>query len=85
MMRDKSDNTLEAALRVAAQKYGGRVQITGSDTFLERTARMATRLGIAVHNADLHALVVEERRRVADRWVEPRAAQTSLQTEDRGP
>jgi hypothetical protein len=72
LMRDKGDASLEAALRVAAQKYGGRVQLTGSEPFRERAARMATRLGIVVENAELQAIVGQERQRVAQRWVEPR-------------
>ena len=32
VMRDKSNDSLEAALRVAAQKYGGRVRLTGSES-----------------------------------------------------
>ena len=82
-MQDKSDESLEAALRVAAQKYGGRVQMTGGDGFQERAARMATRLGIAVHNPDLQAIVANERQRLNERWVEPRSPQPWMNTEDR--
>lgn len=73
VMRDKGDESLEAALRVAAQKYGGRVRLTGSEPFRERAARMATRLGIGVEDAELQGIVREERQRVAERWAEPRA------------
>ena len=66
VMRDRSDASLEAALRVAAQKYAGRIEITGSDLFRERAARIATRLGIAVENAELQTIVSEERRRIAE-------------------
>ena len=76
LMRDKSDESVEAALRVAAQKYGGRVQLTGSEPFRERAARMATGLGIVVENTELQAIVREERLRVAERWGEPRVAPT---------
>jgi Large polyvalent protein-associated domain 7 len=82
VMHDRSDESLEAALRVAAQKYGGRVQMTGSDMFQERAARMATRLGV-VHNTDLQAIVANERRRLDERWVEPRAPQPWINTGDR--
>jgi conjugative element/phage-associated large polyvalent protein/DNA relaxase TraI-like protein len=85
VMQDKSDESLEAALRVAAQKYGGRVQMTGSDTFQERAARMATRLGIAVHNPGLQAIVAHERQRLNERWVEPRSPEPWMNTEDRRP
>ncbi|EQD34460.1 Relaxase/mobilization nuclease family protein, partial [mine drainage metagenome] len=43
----------EAALRIASQKYGGKVDITGSSEFRERATREATRLGIRVLNGDL--------------------------------
>ncbi|HMK85872.1 MAG TPA: LPD7 domain-containing protein, partial [Steroidobacteraceae bacterium] len=66
VMSNKSQDVLEAALRVAAQKFGGRIEITGSEEFKERAARMATRLGIVVENADLQAVVVEERRRFVE-------------------
>ena len=74
VMRDKGDESLEAALRVAAQKYGGRVRLTGSEPFRARAARMATRLGIGVDDAQLQGVVREERQRVAERWAKPPAA-----------
>lgn len=83
LMRDRSDESLEAALRVAAQKYGGRIEITGSDLFRERAARMATRLGVAVHNPELHSMVADERRRLDERCVEPQREQTSIITDRR--
>ncbi len=60
-MRDRSAEILEAALRVAAQKYGGAITITGSGAFRERAAREAARLGIRVIDADLQAVVRSER------------------------
>jgi hypothetical protein len=64
-MHDKSEDSLEAALRIAAQKYGGKVDITGSSAFRERAARQAVRLGMTVANADLQAIVADERQRLA--------------------
>ncbi len=63
VMHDKGDDSLEAALRMAAQKYGGKVDITGSSAFRERAARQAVRLGIEVMDADLQAVVQDERQR----------------------
>ena len=60
VMHDKTDDSLEAALRLAAQKFGGKVDITGSSEFRERAARQAARLGIKVTNADLQAVVFDE-------------------------
>ncbi len=65
VMHDKKDDSLEAALRVAAQKYGGKVDITGSSEFRERAARQAVRLGIKVANEDLQAVVADEQARIA--------------------
>lgn len=76
VMRDKGDESLEAALRVAAQKYGGRVRVMGTEPFRERASRMATRLGVVIENLDLQTVVREERRRVAGWWAEPRAPQS---------
>ncbi len=55
-MHDKTSNSLEAALRLAAQKYGGRVELTGSRDFRVKAAEMASRLGIKVVNPDLQGL-----------------------------
>ncbi|BAP87295.1 relaxase/mobilization nuclease family protein [Burkholderiales bacterium GJ-E10] len=60
-MKDRSAESLEAALRLAAQKYGGAITITGSAEFRERAAREAARLGIRVIDADLQAVVRSER------------------------
>ena len=60
MMHDKGADSLEAALRIAAQKYGGKVDITGSSEFRERATRQATRLGIQVLNGDLQGIVQNE-------------------------
>ena len=63
VMHDKGADSLEAALRLAAQKYGGKVDITGSSAFRERAAREAVRLGIEVMDADLQAVVQDEQQR----------------------
>ena len=60
-MKDRSAESLEAALRLAAQKYGGAITITGSAEFRERAARDAAKLGIRVIDADLQAVVRSER------------------------
>jgi hypothetical protein len=63
VMHDKGADSLEAALRMAAQKYGGKVDITGSSEFRERAARQAVRLGIEVMDADLQGVVKDEQAR----------------------
>ncbi|OYV32119.1 MAG: relaxase/mobilization nuclease, partial [Thiomonas sp. 20-64-5] len=64
VMHDKSDESLEAALRMAAQKFGSKVDITGNAEFRERAARQAVRLGIEVVDADLQHVVANERARM---------------------
>lgn len=60
-VHEPHETSLEAALRVAAQKYGGKVDITGSAEFREQAARIATRLGITVLDADLAEIVADEK------------------------
>ncbi len=59
-MHDRAEASVEAALRIAAQKYGA-VDITGSAAFREQAARQAARLGIQVRDADLQKVWQEER------------------------
>ncbi|MBU2750313.1 relaxase/mobilization nuclease domain-containing protein [Acidithiobacillus thiooxidans] len=68
-MHDRAESSVEAALRIAVQKYGA-VDITGSATFREQAARQAARLGIQVRDADLQKV-----------WQEERIAQPRLQKE----
>ncbi|MGE0108009.1 MAG: LPD7 domain-containing protein, partial [Thiomonas sp.] len=77
VMHDKSDDSLEAALRMASQKYGGKVDITGSSEFRERAARQAVRLGIEVVDADLQAIVQDELRRRQPPQLSPTAVEKS--------
>jgi hypothetical protein len=60
-MRDKAPDSLEAALRIASQKYGGKIELTGSAEFRERAARMAVKMGIQVVDKDLQVIVQHER------------------------
>jgi hypothetical protein len=59
-IHDRAESTVEAALRIAAQKYGA-VDITGSSAFREQAARAAARLGIEVRDADLQQVWRMER------------------------
>ena len=70
-MRDHAADTLEAALRVAAEKYAGRVSIQGSGEFRERAARAAVRLGVRVTDEDLRSIVTDERNRIENEWRRP--------------
>ena len=54
-----------AAVRLGAAKWSGRVSIQGSAEFRERLARLATREGIRVVDADLARIVEDERSRMA--------------------
>lgn len=56
------DDTLRTALQLAQRKgwdHPG-LDITGSSAFRERAARMATRMGLTVANADLQHIVMDE-------------------------
>ncbi len=68
---DHSANVETAALRIAAKKFGDAVSITGSAEFRERLARLATREGIRVADADLARIVQDERSRGAEQNPEP--------------
>ncbi|MDA8154664.1 MAG: relaxase/mobilization nuclease domain-containing protein [Acidithiobacillus sp.] len=59
-IHDRAESTVEAALRIAAQKYGA-VDITGSAAFREQAARAAARLGIQVRDQDLQKVWQQER------------------------
>ncbi|MHB1528584.1 MAG: TraI/MobA(P) family conjugative relaxase [Acidiferrobacteraceae bacterium] len=72
-VHDTADTSLEAALRVAAQKFGGRVDITGSVDFRERATRVAARLGIGIRDSDLQPLWQQEREQLRRVWPEGRA------------
>ena len=62
---DHSRDVERVALRIAAKKFGGQVSLTGSAEFRERLARLATREGIRVVDADLARMVEDERSRRA--------------------
>ena len=47
-------------MRLGAAKWSGRVSIQGSAEFRERLARLATREGIRVVDADLARIVEDE-------------------------
>ena len=70
-MHDHAADTLEAALRIAAEKYAGRVSILGSGEFRERAARLAARIGVRVTDEDLRSIVTDERSRVDEEWRPP--------------
>ena len=71
-MHDRAASSVEAALRIAAQKYSA-VDITGSATFREQAARQAARLGIPVRDKDLQPIWQEERQVKPPRNQEPQS------------
>ncbi len=64
VVHDKENRGLDAALRLASQKYGGEVKLTGSAEFREEAARAAARLGIQVADEDLKRLWKDEREKL---------------------
>jgi len=51
-MLQTDDQSIETGLRLAQQKFGGKLTLTGSQEFQERTARIAAEQGIRVEFAD---------------------------------
>lgn len=74
---DHNRDVERIALRIAAKKFGGEVSLTGSAEFRERLARLATREGIEVADADLARIVVDERQRMTQPKRPPRLDPTS--------
>lgn len=66
VVHDTADGSLESALRLAAQKYGGEVKLTGSAEFREEAARTAARLGIMVADEDLKQVHEREQERIKE-------------------
>lgn len=52
-VRTSGDATITAALRLAAEKWGQSITITGSREFKERSLAIAVELGIEVRNREL--------------------------------
>ena len=71
-MHVREDDAIRLGLRLAAQKFGGAVEITGSGVFREQAAREAARQGIRVRDQDLQ-----------DAWEQARYARAP-ETPDRG-
>ena len=72
-------DTIEAGLRLAAQKFGGDVFITGDVAFREQAARQAARLGVGVQDADLQHIVEQEREQIAAERAPSRPARPAPQ------
>ncbi len=53
VVRQQSDEIITAALRLAAERWGGEVTINGNTVFKERALNIAADLGIRVRNGDL--------------------------------
>ncbi len=53
VVRQQSDETIAAALRLAAERWGGEVTINGSAAFKDRALHIAAELGIRVRNSEL--------------------------------
>ncbi len=70
-MRARELDSQEAALRIAAEKYGGSVSVQGSSEFRERAARLAARIGVRVSDEDLRSIVTDERARIEEEWRSP--------------
>ena len=50
---EHSDETIRAAMRLAAERWGGEITINGSAAFKERAMRIAVEYGVRVRNPGL--------------------------------
>ena len=80
-MRNHAADSLEAALRIAAEKYSGRVSIQGSGEFRDRAARLAARIGVRVADTELAGIVTDERARIEAEWRAQRGGGTASHPE----
>ena len=64
VVKNFHEDTLEAALRIAAAKYTNEITITGTTQFREQAARMAVHLGIGVKDEDLQQVIEDEREKI---------------------
>lgn len=60
-VHQKTPDTLEQGLLLAAQKFGGEIYITGDAEFREQAAQQAARMGISVADEDLCEVIQQER------------------------
>jgi hypothetical protein len=84
LLKDRvpAGDTLEAALRIAAQRYNNQVSSTGTRECREQAARMAARLGIRVRDDDLKTLVDHQKARIKNPVRDP--ARAKAPKPDRG-
>jgi len=89
VVHDTADGSLESALRLAAQKYGGEVKLTGSAEFREEAARTAARLGIQVADEDLKQVHEHEWKRIKEerqsQFKQPEVRKPGVAREERAP
>ncbi len=71
VMHDKGADSLEAALRLAAKKYGGKVDITGSSEFREPVRSSMDRLLPASSSCLLNPLLLARSACGLFGWLEP--------------
>lgn len=70
VVRQQSDATIAAALRLAAERWGAEVTINGSAAFKERALRIAVDLGLRARNGELEDRqrdLIERSRQLRDR------------------
>ena len=53
VVREHSDDTIRAAMRLAAERWGGEITIKGNATFKERAMRIAVEYGVSFRNPSL--------------------------------
>jgi hypothetical protein len=71
---DRSDDAVLAALQLAHQKYGKRIQLYGHDDYIRQAVRIAVANGISIANRDLREAVEQEQEKLRPAEAAPPAA-----------
>jgi len=53
VVREQSDQTIRAAMPLAAERWGGGITINDNAVFKERAMRIAVEYGVKIHNPEL--------------------------------
>lgn len=70
----KSPAAVTAALQLAAQKFGGKITVTGNDEYKRLCVQLATQHGIQIVNPELQPLIAAEKQRIEQQRTAEREA-----------
>ena len=75
----KSPAAVTAALQLGAQKFGGKLTVTGNDEYKRLCVQLAVKHGIQIVNPELQQLVADEKQHIEQQRVADRQAQAEEQ------